>query len=335
MELFKYELLDKINLPEVLKSDLNNENFCFLDIETTGLSSKYHKIILIGMLCVEDDNVYIVQFFANHPDKEKALLEQFNQYLNKFKCMLTFNGLTFDIPFIKKRFGLYDMKSDIGNIEHLDILRTVRKHKTLLGLDNCKLKTVEKSLGIYREDTISGKESVDLYNKYALSSDKDFNIRDIILKHNYDDIFYLPKLLSIYDIVDKKNNLKLDLLYKEIKCVVNISKDSISFKKNKLYLEGYSSSVNIPYQLYYEEDYVLDWDTNEGFLKFEINYRNGTISSGENCLYLDLSSIFNNLFKSNKLGYSIPDNILLLKVNDDVVYENIELLIKEVLCNIE
>ncbi len=45
---------------------------------------------------------------------------------------------------------------------NLDIMRLVKHNKDYFNFQDFKLKTVEKFLGIEREDTISGKESVEL-----------------------------------------------------------------------------------------------------------------------------------------------------------------------------
>ena len=68
----------------------------------------------------------------------------------------------------------------------IDILKIIKPFKEKLSLPDFKLKTIEKYLGIYREDTISGKESVQLYNEYVSSNCN--KLKDKILLHNYEDI---------------------------------------------------------------------------------------------------------------------------------------------------
>jgi hypothetical protein len=51
-------------------------------------------------------------------------------------------------------------------MESIDILSYLRPLKKLWNFENLKLKTVEKFFSIERQDTISGKESVDMYKLY-------------------------------------------------------------------------------------------------------------------------------------------------------------------------
>ncbi|AFS77951.1 exonuclease-like protein [Gottschalkia acidurici 9a] len=328
MKIFKNDLRNDIYIPNDLKDTLGDTNFCFLDIETTGLSSRYNHIILIGMLCVENHNVYITQLFAESTSEEKELLVSLTELLNNFEHIITYNGSTFDIPFIKNRLTYHNIDSNISMINHLDILKLVRKNKTMLGLSDCKLKTVEKSLGIFRKDTISGKESVELYKVYTTS--KNPSIRKTILNHNYDDIFYLPKLLTIYDIIDAKNNLELELSFKEVIVDLSIRKDSFIFKDRLLYIEGKTKLVNLPPQLYYEDFFTLDWNVPNGAFNLNIQYKTGRLSTGEECLYIDLSDTNISLKNINNMKYNIPSNIFLIRINGEIIYDNISYLVREI-----
>ena len=53
----------------IISSYFNDFNYCFIDIETTGLSSERNKVILVGILT--KDNFY--QFFAENREEEKRI----------------------------------------------------------------------------------------------------------------------------------------------------------------------------------------------------------------------------------------------------------------------
>lgn len=329
MEILKYELDNKVYIPNLIKDDMYGKNICFLDIETTGLSSKYNEIILIGALCLEDEEVYITQFFAENIREELELLTAFKNFLNKFKYIITYNGTSFDLPFLKKRLAHYNINQHIDSLDHLDLLKLVRKNKKLLNLENCKLKTVEKFLNIYREDTISGRESVNLYNDYQYS--KDPSKKAIILKHNYDDIFYLPNLLSIYDIIDHHSTLKLEIAFKDFASVLSINKLDIIFKNNLMSIQGTSTLVELPLQVYYKDHYSLNWNTSKGNLKIDINYKVGCLSTGEKCFYIDLNESQLNILNFDYANYNVPNHILLLKIDETVLYNNISIVIDHII----
>lgn len=333
MEIIKDRLNYSIYIPNMLKSELSNKNICFLDIETTGLSSKYNEVILIGLLCIENDKVYITQFFADSISEEYELLSKFEEFINKFSYIITYNGNTFDLPFLKKRLDFHKINNNIDDFLHLDLLRLVRKNKNLLKLDNCKLKTVERYLNIYREDTISGKESVDLYKDYEYS--KDQHKKNIILKHNYDDILYLPQLLSIYDIVEKETILNMNLDFKESIIKTRISKDDLVFKDNTLSIVGKSEKARFPTQVYFKDNYTLSWDIINGDFTIDIKYNTAYLSSKEKCFYIDMSDFNISLNNFNIINSNIPKNLLLLKVDDSIIYENIISLVSKIISTIK
>ncbi len=333
MDIFEYKLDNDIHMPDCIKDEFSDKNICFLDIETTGLSSKYNEIILIGLLSKVDRKVSITQFFANTIDEEYELLIAFEEYLSKFEYIVTYNGASFDLPFIKKRLLHFDIENNIDEIDHLDLLKLVRKNKLILKLENCKLKTVEKSLEIYREDMISGRESVSLYKDYEYTKDK--YKRDVILKHNYDDIFYLPKLLSIYEIIDKEINLNVDAMFKGAPIVLKITKPSIVFKNNLIYIEGHSELIELPQQVYFKDIYSLNWNLSEGEINIELKYQEAVLSTGDNCLYIDLCYSELSYGKFDNLGYNVSNSIVLLKVDDNIIYDNILKLISIIISDID
>lgn len=56
--------------------DIPKDHYVF-DIETTGLSPKFCKVILIGILYNFEDKTFIKQFFAESEDEERDLLLAF------------------------------------------------------------------------------------------------------------------------------------------------------------------------------------------------------------------------------------------------------------------
>lgn len=85
--------------------DLIMQDALFIDIETTGLSSQKHFIYCIGTAYRSGDQLSILQWIAENRSEETNVLNAFLQLLHKqhFKTILTFNGRTFDLPFIEKR----------------------------------------------------------------------------------------------------------------------------------------------------------------------------------------------------------------------------------------
>lgn len=277
--------------------DIPPNHFVF-DIETTGLSPKYCKVILIGILYNHNNQTIIKQFFAQTEADEFELLIEFLEQIKDFHNHITFNGLTFDIPFLNARFNKYNIDYTLEKDKDIDILRLIKPFKEKLPLSDCKLKTVEKYLGIYREDTISGKESVKLYKEYVSSQCND--LKSTILLHNYEDIYYLGKIFKIKDILEEK----LD--------VIAINTNNLCVTLVPLQYKTQNSKIIMKYS-------VLSGT----HLPINIYNDNYTIISKDNHIYLHLCvnkgrDPQNNLVLFYKMSKVIP-----LKFNDNFLVDNV------------
>ena len=277
--------------------DIPDNHFVF-DIETTGLSPKFCKVILIGIVYNENDKTIIKQFFALNEDEEKKLLLAFINEISLFNKHITFNGFTFDIPFLNSRFQKHNIYFSLDKADDIDILRLVKPYKEKLSLLDCKLKTIEKYIGINRNDTISGKESVELYKEFASTQDKD--LKDKILLHNYEDIYYLAKIFKIKDLLADKlnplsiesNNISLRILPMSYK----LNKTNLIMKYN--IFSGTLSNINI-----YKDNYSITYG--ESSLTINIDIKKGIDSNKNEILFYNLSTIIPLKFNSNFL----EDNI--------------------------
>ncbi|CEI73984.1 MULTISPECIES: ribonuclease H-like domain-containing protein [Romboutsia] len=257
MEIITNTLDNFVNIP--------SDSFVF-DIETTGLSPKFCKVILIGILFNKDNKTIIKQYFAQTEDDEKDLLLAFINDISTFDTHITFNGLAFDIPFLNSRFNKYNIDFELNKNDDIDILNIVRPFKGLLSLSDCKLKTIEKYIGISREDTISGKESVKLYKEFVSSKSDD--LKSKILLHNYEDIYYLGYLYKIKDILEEKlkpiviNNK--DLFLKLIPLSFKINNSKLTLKYN--IFDGNKVPINI-----YSDNYSILSDDKHILLSISLN----------------------------------------------------------------
>lgn len=172
-----------------------------LDIETTGLSPDSSAFILGGLISYEEQS--LEQFFVEDLAHEKEVLELFLNRLRDFDVIITYNGQSFDIPFLLKRAGKLGIPVNFTLPYNLDLYLVLNNHSTLRKiLPNLKQKTVETFMGLWasREDEISGKESVYLYFEYLNTRNRE--IKEKILLHNRDDVQQLSKLLPILEKLD-------------------------------------------------------------------------------------------------------------------------------------
>lgn len=176
------------------------ENVLFVDIETTGFSAKTASLYEIGCIYFEDEQGRLVQFFAENPEEEALVLEAFFDLCQSRSVLIHYNGNTFDIPFMKAKASQYGMEHPFDSMEGVDIYKRISPYKNLLSLENCKLKTVEKFLGIDREDLYDGGQLIEVYRDYCLNPSKEKE--DLLILHNKDDMKGMLKLLPILSYSD-------------------------------------------------------------------------------------------------------------------------------------
>ena len=167
----------------------------FVDIETTGLSAENCFIYCIGCSWLKKDQICIQLLFGTGENDEPDLFTQFEALTRRFKKIVTFNGTTFDLPFLKKRLGKYQMADPITAMKHLDLFREAKKLRKLLSLDNYRQKSLELFLGSYRKDTYSGKELIRVYKTYCQTPTEE--LLQLLLLHNYEDVLGMYDLLGI------------------------------------------------------------------------------------------------------------------------------------------
>ena len=200
MKTVKYNL-DSFSPQYPLEKIANPEEILFLDIETTGFSSKASYLYLIGCAYYKTGLWHTIQWFAEKYEEEAEIIREFFQFAGSYSCIVHFNGNTFDLPFILQKCKQHELTYDFDAYECIDLYKRISPCKFVLKLPNCKQKTLEQFLGIDRKDVFSGGELIGLYHDYV-KMPTDFTQRAII-QHNHDDLLgmleILP-LLSYYDL---------------------------------------------------------------------------------------------------------------------------------------
>lgn len=171
------------------------EETIFFDIETTGFSPASSDIYLIGCMYKEGENHIIEQFFAESEADEKAILEGFLESLNKHKTIISFNGIGFDLPFIRAKCNAHQIPEHLGEFHCVDIFKLINNFKSLLKLPNYKQKTLENFLGLKRKDQFTGGELINVYYDYKKTGSAD--AEHLLLLHNYEDVLGMSELLPI------------------------------------------------------------------------------------------------------------------------------------------
>jgi len=165
------------------------EDAVFLDIETTGLSKDNDDITVFGLYDGISTKTMIKGINLDYNLLKKEL--------QKYKLIVTFNGASFDLPFIEKRYsGL------LPKIPNFDVKSAADK----LGLKG-GLKNIEKLLGIKRSNIIEkfyGGDALTLWRMYRATGD-DYYLK-LLVEYNEYDIINL-KIVAEHCVKKMKENI--------------------------------------------------------------------------------------------------------------------------------
>ena len=171
------------------------ENTMFFDIETTGFSPVKAIVYMIGCARRIKNRIVIDQYFAEVPDDEEDIIAAFASELKSCDTLISFNGVGFDIPFLRSKYKKYKQNDPFSSVKLIDIFKELTPLKPLLNLENYKQKSIEHFLGIEREDKYSGGELINIYYEYL--AEKDDSLLKLLQIHNYEDVLGITKLLAI------------------------------------------------------------------------------------------------------------------------------------------
>lgn len=322
MDIYEHILESKNYVFDYIKE----RKLCFLDIETTGLNRKNNHIYLIGLIYFdqEKDNWYLKQFFANHIDYERTLLEKFISFLNGFNLIITYNGDSFDLPFIKYRLSKYNIDNNIMDMESFDIYRKIKTEGPYLDLDNLKLKTIEENLGIYRKDEYSGKDCINFYYQYMRGGNN--ILKERILKHNYDDLYYLVDILKVFEIIEDIKTLDVNYNGNKMEIII----DNIIIEGDIFRIQCSTSTTDEDLNIiYYQEGFNINWESQS--INVELEIKKGLITPTKKALFVNKINYPSTIQLKDLSQYMVPDNVILLKVEDKYIMENIKDIIKELI----
>ena len=164
----------------------------YLDIETTGLSHFNETITTIALYDGKSIFYYV---------KDRNL-DDFSEDIKRYKVIVTYNGKSFDVPFIERIFGIE------LNQAHIDLRYILANLGYTGGLKSC-----ENQLGFYREDLadIDGYFAVLLWVDYLNNGNE--KALETLLAYNIQDVLTLENLMVIaYNLKIKKTPFYKNLL---------------------------------------------------------------------------------------------------------------------------
>ena len=174
----------------------------FFDIETTGLSGGAGTLaFLAGCGWFDEDGGFTVrQFFLAGPSGERPMLEALGRIFDDASLLVTYNGRTFDVPFMETRWAFHRATAPTDDLPHFDMLPAARRlwgRRDLARPDGegCSLTALERRvIGFHRHQDVPGFEIPARYFQFLRTGEA--SLVDGVLEHNRHDLLSLAAVMS-------------------------------------------------------------------------------------------------------------------------------------------
>ena len=183
------------------------EDFLFLDIETLGIYDS--PMIVVGLGYFKDNKFNIDILFARDLEEEISICEHLkNKILPNFKCLVTYNGKSFDIPYIANRFLYFFDENPMISEDDIPYKQVNTKYHHIDLYHNCRRKykgmfhnytltnMEEQLLQMKRENELPSNLVGTCYRMYLKDPQRYIGLIKEVIEHNYYDIYALPLILQ-------------------------------------------------------------------------------------------------------------------------------------------
>jgi hypothetical protein len=163
----------------------------WLDVETAGFIGR--PLIMAGLMELAGEQLSFTQIFARSYAEEAAVLWLLGERLSGAEVLITFNGLCFDMPFVRTRMAYHRLDWPLP--QQIDLLPHARRAWGRL-LPNCRLTTLETHIcRRARAGDIPGEDIPSRYHQYVHTGDG--RLLEPVFKHNRLDLLTLAELSEV------------------------------------------------------------------------------------------------------------------------------------------
>jgi hypothetical protein len=155
----------------------------FLDIETTGLSPGSSITTMVGILDNDGFTAYV----------RGDNFDELDTALDRYEVLVTFNGASFDLPFLVSEFP--EIRSKLDQLAHIDLRYPLKRAGYTGGL-----KKIEQRTGLGRKSSLSELSGADAVTLWKMAQEGEPDALATLIRYNAEDVASLPRLATFtYD----------------------------------------------------------------------------------------------------------------------------------------
>ena len=125
----------KIELPY---ASVFKESWCLVDIETEGRFWRTSRL-LAARVITYGSPLEEYEWIAERESDEYDILSELAQVLMRSSCIMTFNGDSFDLPHLRKKYQAYRAQDPTKGKKTLDLMRALMPYRFMFELQSYRL----------------------------------------------------------------------------------------------------------------------------------------------------------------------------------------------------
>jgi len=161
--------------------DMFKDHAVCLDIETNGYQPNAGGYVTVVGL-------YDGYDYKSFVKGENLTSENLSRELDRYKCLITFYGAAFDVPFMLRTF--HGVRFDLP---HFDLCFAARR----LGFKG-GLKRLEHDFGIERDESVQGLDGYDAVKLWEHARRGSCEARETLIKYNREDTVNLMRMAPVF-----------------------------------------------------------------------------------------------------------------------------------------
>lgn len=112
---------------------------CLLDITTEGRYWRTSRLISASVICLEQGEAVEKTWISEKEADEYDILFALSRLLPEIKTLFTFNGTSFDLPHLAKKFAAYRLPDPVTGKDHHDLYLKLKDLNAVLPLKSHRL----------------------------------------------------------------------------------------------------------------------------------------------------------------------------------------------------